>query len=1009
MRRAVTGLFLGLMVFSCAFAAVEPVVVPVVTDPSPIIDGDLGEWTGRNRGVLLPLDRPEQVTYGKGAWKDTADLSGWARLGHDRAYLYAACHVIDNVVTQTQSGHDAWRGDHVILILDFRRSGERNSVIQLGISPGSLTAPGEEGGGITPELVIWRPEGLSAEGGVVAARSTADGYDIEAAIPWKTLRLKPVRYQTFGLDVAFSDSDRPGKQETCISASTRGWDVRNPKRLLLAGLGDRKGFMPADAFEEKRIVIAKKQLIIAPRSQKEFTIQVEKVPEGLVPTLTFKARAVWPKVGGCIAGLYVDVNGKPIPMKSLVGRPRHMQFVGGGQSPSWPRGIALFYSRDFESVEKSSYKPVGFKAHEYTLRLDDLIREGENRITFKNNLHFSWAAKRIQIAIADVVFSWWSPSRFPQPKILKPAPTGALAVIEPETLHKVDYAISIRPGGALQVKWQGRTVTFESRFSKPGGGWASLSGGKAKGWKKARRVKDAFKATAGALELARSFSAHDECILVRDVLTNTSEDVLPVMIEHKGATGAFEKLYVCGRPILRKTGANNVAENPSVVVLGKASGLGVMAHDDVFRIHCMSSFDGKLAILRERNLALRPGVTYEHQWLVVPLSKPSYWAFVNAMRRHFKTNFTIPGSFAFFPAPYKEYMKGSLEDIGKFIDCKAARFVGITTGYNYKGIFAHGPARRQCETEVQAPTIAMLKKLRPEATVVAYFNCFTCARAKDDPVRWPACQVLRPDGKNIAEGTPYPTYFPTLTNAYGKEMDQDVEWILHTLDADGFWWDMYNGYGMHYGEPWDGWSADIDSRTHAIIRKKSSTALISWPWRKKTLERMFAEGRTVIANGGPMMTSEYAYHFPRAAETAGIGNLSWMHFFTPIALGDHTTEHNEADCYKHMLKALDWGGIYYWYSSHNRPTRPTLTSHMFPFTPIELHGGYVIGKERILTNRSGLFGWGDMAAFEAHVFDRVGKETDKIKVPRVVKNGKAYAEVRIPEGYSVAIVRNRRK
>jgi len=71
----------------------------------------------------------------------------------------------------------------------------------------------------------------------------------------------------------------------------------------------------------------------------------------------------------------------------------------------------------------------------------------------------------------------------------------------------------------------------------------------------------------------------------------------------------------------------------------------------------------------------------------------------------------------------------------------------------------------------------------------------------------------------------------------------------------------------------------------------------------------------------------------------------------------------------------------------------------------ELHGGYLIGQERILTNRSGLFGWGDDSDFEAHVFDRVGRETEEVKVPRVTRNGKAYAEVRIPEGYSVAIIR----
>lgn len=999
MRRAAAGLFLGLMIFSCVLAAVEPVVIPLVTDPPPGIDADLSEWTGRDRGVLLELSRPEQVTYGKGAWHNPRDLSGWVRVGHDNKYLYLVCHVVDSEVTQTQSGNDIWRGDHVIVLLDFLGTGKKNDIIQFGLSPGALTADG-----IKPELVFWQPEGLSPEGGIVAARSTSDGYEIEAAIPWQTLRIKPIRYQTFALDVAFSDADTPGKQETCISVSTKNWNVRNPNRLLAAGLADRNGFMPADAFEEKRVEIAE-NFIIEPHAKTDFNLEVGKIPADMVPTLTFKARAVWPKVGGCISGLYIDINDKPVPIKGLVERPRAMEFVGGGSSPSWTSGIALFYSKDFTSVEKSSYKPIGFKAHEYTLRLDGMIKEGANKITFKNNLHFSWKAKRIQIAVADAAFLWRPPSRFRPPKVWKPAPTGPLTIIEPETTHKTDYSASLMPGGAVRVSWQNRNVTFDSRFSRPGGRWSSLNDAKATDWDEISSGKNEFKAKSGDLTLSRSFSALAECLLVRDILVNQSEAPLPVMIEHSGAISAVENLYVSGRPIQRKTGANNVAANPSVVVLGKDSGIGIMAYDDIFRIHCLTAYDGKRASLRDRNLVLRPGVRYEHTWVIAPLAKPSYWTFINAMRRHFKTNFTLPGSFAFFPAPYTKYMKRPLADIGKFIDCKAADLVTITTGNNYKGIFAHGPVKRTCEEKIHLPTIKMLKSLRPQAKILVYFNCFDCARAKDDPLRWPECQVLRPDGKNLREGTSYPVYFPTLDNAYGKEMDLSVDWTINTLSADGVWWDMYNGYGMHYGEPWDGWSGDIDSRTHKLLQKKSSTALLSWPWRKKTLERFFREGKTVIINGGLRLTSEYAYQIPRAAETASIGNLSWMHLSTPIALGDHSTETNEAYAYMHMLKALDWGGLYYWYSSSVIPTRSTLTSFMFPFTPIELHEGYLIGKERILTNRSGLFGWGDTSDFTAHVFDRVGRETDKVKINRVLKNGKAYAEIRLAEGYSAAIIR----
>ncbi len=54
---------------------------------------------------------------------------------------------------------------------------------------------------------------------------------------------------------------------------------------------------------------------------------------------------------------------------------------------------------------------------------------------------------------------------------------------------------------------------------------------------------------------------------------------------------------------------------------------------------------------------------------------------------------------------------------------------------------------------------------------------------------------------------------------------------------------------------------------------------------------------------------------------------------------------------------------------------------------------------------SGLFGWGDKAQFDAYVYDRQGKATDNYAVEMVEREGKTYAEVRMPEGYSAAIVR----
>ena len=107
-----------------------------------------------------------------------------------------------------------------------------------------------------------------------------------------------------------------------------------------------------------------------------------------------------------------------------------------------------------------------------------------------------------------------------------------------------------------------------------------------------------------------------------------------------------------------------------------------------------------------------------------------------------------------------------------------------------------------------------------------------------------------------------------------------------------------------------------------------------------------------------------------------------------------------------MLAALDYGCVYHWYGDQTViPTHHHLTQYMYPITPLELHEGYIIGEERIVAKRSGLFGWGDASHHEVHVFDDTGCEVAGFDAPRVERDGKAYTELRLAEDWSAAILR----
>lgn len=190
-----------------------------------------------------------------------------------------------------------------------------------------------------------------------------------------------------------------------------------------------------------------------------------------------------------------------------------------------------------------------------------------------------------------------------------------------------------------------------------------------------------------------------------------------------------------------------------------------------------------------------------------------------------------------------------------------------------------------------------------------------------------------------------------------------------------------------------------------LRRLKSSVTLLSEPWRVGQAKRILARA-PLIGNGAPFTRAMAALEFPCFVETGSITNCTRNHLYSPVALGDHLTERSEQDAYDTMLAALDYGCVYHWYNDLLVvPTHHTLTRYMYPITPMELHEGYVIGRERIITKRSGLFGWGDDAEHEVHVFNDAGEEVADFNAPLVRRDGNTYTELRIGEDWSAAIVR----
>ena len=145
-------------------------------------------------------------------------------------------------------------------------------------------------------------------------------------------------------------------------------------------------------------------------------------------------------------------------------------------------------------------------------------------------------------------------------------------------------------------------------------------------------------------------------------------------------------------------------------------------------------------------------------------------------------------------------------------------------------------------------------------------------------------------------------------------------------------------------------------------------------------------------------------------ETQFASNNARVHFSTPIshANSEHMDRSKFSPYYEKFLSALDWGCLFaYSFLSqpHTGAVYHTFSDYIYPSTPLEIHEGYVIAKERIATNRSGMFGWEDASGHEIHVYDYTGREIRNHNLKTTTIDGKTWSEIRLPQDWSAIIIR----
>ena len=933
--------------------------------------------------------------------------------------MYFAFNVNDDIHSQNSKGADCFRGDHVEVVLDLQPRVDRNNdkfgpgQLHVAFSPGSLD------GKIRPEAFMYHPVRRNLTVPVQATRSKG-GYQLEAMLPWAELGLKGMpaheAEKLIAMDIMLSDTDsQKPLQEKCLYAGDVPFDLKR-NRMCLAYFSDSRGSMPDNLSATGEQELAKELRL--GKERKSVQVKFNYTPvENVAPVVKLTAYNVTYSAdyNGYAPYLTLEVNGKRIEPNMICGHPNRVAKKDGRFYTFIDQAgrIYLPYLRNL------GCKPVPGKINyflrgredlcEISIDIDKLIVPGENTISFVTVPHDPNAPDKVnEIHISSAVIGMMSKRALHK----KEAPKGKLPVIEPKHTLKTNYDCTLNEDKSLDIRINGENYRISSRFTTPDGKYVT-------------KDNSFFK-------LNRKVLRKDETIIIQDTFENISGKELPCMQFYEVTAAPSCQVMLNGLLVSKELRDYTSSNNASTYVYLEKSGVGLFPLSDVLRVHVQNFVSSNTtAGLVDRNLVIMPGQKYTLEIAVIPTERPDYYDFINALRREMKLNFQIRGSIASFNDWWYLVNVMQLTDeqkkterIKTIITYLDADFATRRGGYSGANIYLPSSGKgtlaemKQAAEEQSHQADRDIRKADKNVKIGSYYHFFL----DYDPAsaeKYKDCRVLNKYGEHELYGISknknrlYGIYIPTLENSFGKACEAVIDNMITNWRTgnDFFYCDEFSRCKVSYSyndKYWDNCSADIDSKTFKIERKKTSLTLYSAPFRLAMIRKVKAAGMDVMINSQPKCRELMALQMNSASESATIENCLRTQVYTPIQFGNHLLGFKLAyqeTAYHQMLEGLDYGVLYYYYGLQYIPDHHTLTQFMFPITPMELHQGYIIGTDRVITKVSGLYGWGDDSQLEVHIYDDKGWPSKALKAPVVSIKGKNYVELRLPEDWSAAILR----
>jgi hypothetical protein len=746
----------------------------------------------------------------------------------------------------------------------------------------------------------------------------------------------------------------------------------------------------------------------------EIAFDSAEIAKGKQVRLGLDARIDGPLPGGSNPWMTVSINGTPLVAETLINKPVEFT-MRNGMDCTWVTGQdwRIIIAPDFSSEIRTGPYPYGIPdvdPFHFEWDITRFIKKGTNTVSF---VHKHLTAEGATLVLRNIFVETGEPVKSAATPTVSPAPTGAVPTyIVNDGIRPVDIDAKLSSSGAIRLRIGKRELEIKTRTSEPGGKWIETQ---TAAWSDLSTGKSAqARWAASGYEVLRKVAVEADHIKVCDTFTNISDKVVGIIYENRLSLPEKPiEILLAGRPTYAAEQVSREPYHPSAMARWNDLTVGLIAEDDIFRVH-IKEFSEKGCIgIADPQLGIAPGKSHTLEWSIYPAPNGDYWDFINAVRRNWGSNFTIPSPLLVnFEADGSKtadyYAKWTRARGVKWQISNQATFNGKD---GPKGHLAEGPdimrATAWCNGIRQ--WAGKLRSRISGAKILVYLH----PEISDDPnalTTFSDSKHIGADGKQITSPYSYPVYMylSTLDNSHGKAMQKTVEYIVNNIHADGIFMDEMepiDAGGWAYDTAWDQCTLEIDPVSHEIKRQYSSALLLELPWKLWMIKYMQEHGKICVGNFPTCTRTLHDTHILRFKEMGSYSFMIDMHLTSPWGLGMPA----KTDRAAMTRRYLDYAGIFTPYGWTDEPNKAEFQfiPLMYPITPVELRPGMVLGKERILTNRSGRYGWPDGSEADVYVCDVNGKRVWSPSVKEVHENGRALTEIRMPGDNFAIIIRQK--